>query len=123
MPHLYWLMRQCFQLKCKNMLNQKETTPLLQSLTKPILILGGERENIILLACLSLSLCTAGRDVLSLILAILIWIIGVIASKLTAKIDPWATKIFLRSLSYQDFYYAREKINTPKCLLKRTRKI
>jgi len=105
------------------MLNQKETTPLLQSLTKPILILGGERENIVLLACLCLSLCSVGRDVLSLILAIVIWFIGVIASKLTAKKDPWATKIFLRSLAYQDFYYARERINTPKCGLKRSRKI
>ena len=105
------------------MLNQKEVTPLLQSLTRPILILGGERENIVLLACLSLSLCVAGRDVLSLVLAILIWTIGVIASKLTAKTDPWATKIFLRSLAYQDFYYAREKVNTPQCILKRTRKI
>ena len=54
-----------------------------------------------------------GRDLLSLILALLIWSVGIIASKLTAKIDPWATKVFLRSLLYRDFYHAREKINTP----------
>jgi type IV secretory pathway TrbD component len=105
------------------MINQKTNTPLLQSLTKPILLLGGERENIILLACLSLGLCTVGRDVLSLVLALLIWVIGIIASKLTAKIDPWATKIFLRSLLYRDFYNARERINTPPSILKRGRKI
>ncbi len=105
------------------MINQKTSTPLLQSLTKPILLLGGERENVILLACLSLGLCTVGRDLLSLILALLIWSIGIIVSKLTAKIDPWATKVFLRSLLYRDFYNAREKINTPKCVLKRSRKI
>ena len=105
------------------MLNQKTSTPLLQSLTRPILLLGGERENIILLACLSLALCTVGRDILSVILAILIWSIGLIASKLTAKIDPWATKVFLRALLYRDFYSARERINTPKCVLKRGRKI
>lgn len=105
------------------MIIQKTSTPLLQGLTRPILLLGGERENIILLACLSLSLCTVGRDVLSLVLAILIWAIGIIASKWAAKIDPWATKIFLRSLLYRDFYHAREKINTPPCVLKRGRKI
>jgi type IV secretion system protein TrbD len=105
------------------MTNQKMCTPILQSLTKPILLLGGERENVILLACLSLSLCTAGRDFLSLILALSIWIIGIISSKLTAKIDPWATKVFLRSLLYRDFYNARERINTPNCILKRNRKI
>ena len=105
------------------MINQKTSTPLLQSLTKPILLLGGERENIILLACISLGLCTAGKDFLSCILAVLIWTAGIIASKLIAKIDPWATKVFLRSLLYRDFYNARERINTPKCVLKRSRKI
>ena len=105
------------------MINHKTSAPVLQSLTKPILLLGGERENVILLACLSLSLCTAGRDVISLILAILIWSIGLIASKLSAKTDPWATKVFLRSLLYRDFYSARERINTPQSVLKRSRKI
>lgn len=101
----------------------KETTPVLQSLTRPILILGAERENIILLACLSLSLCVAGRDTFSVMIAIVIWFMGVAVSKMMAKADPWATKIFLKSLSYQDFYNAREKINTPACILKRCRKI
>jgi type IV secretory pathway TrbD component len=78
------------------MINQKISTPLLQSLTRPILILGGERENIILLACLSLGLCVAGRDILSLILALLIWSIGIIASKLTAKIANSAESGLLR---------------------------
>jgi type IV secretion system protein VirB3 len=105
------------------MANQKIIIPLLQSLTRPILLLGGERENVILLACLSLGLCAAGRDIVSLILAILVWTIGIIISKLTAKMDPWATKVFLRSLLYRDFYNARERINTPKSILKRTRKI
>lgn len=105
------------------MVNQKTSTPILQSLTKPILLLGGERENIILLACVSLSLCTVGRDLSSLILALMIWVAGIIISRLSAKKDPWATKVFLRSLSYRDFYSAREKINTPECVLKRSRKI
>ncbi len=105
------------------MIDQKTSTPVFQSLTRPILLLGGERENIILLACLSLSLCTVGRDFISLILAVLIWTIGIIASKWMAKTDPWATKVFLRSLLYRDFYGARERINTPACILKRSRKI
>ena len=103
------------------MSNHNTSTPILQSLTKPILLLGGERENIILLACISLSLCTVGRDMVSLILAIIIWVSGVIASKLSAKIDPWATKVYINSLQYQDFYPAREKVNTPKCVIKRKR--
>ena len=105
------------------MINQKISTPVLQSLTKPILLLGGERENVILLACLALSLGTVGRDFVSVVLGVLIWCAGIIASKVSAKIDPCATKIFLRSLLYRDYYPAREKIHTPPCVLKRSRKI
>jgi len=105
------------------MIDRKTRTPLLQSMTKPILLLGGERENVIILACIALSLCTAGRDLLSLIMAIVIWCIGLIVSKISAKTDPWATKVFLRSLLYRDFYHAREKINTPGSIPKRSRKI
>jgi len=92
-------------------------------LTRPILLLGGERENIILLACLSLSLCTVGRDLISVILAGLIWSIGIVVSKWTARVDPWATKILIRALLYSDFYAAREKLNTPGCVAKRGRRI
>jgi type IV secretion system protein TrbD len=105
------------------MAHQKMITPLLQSLTRPILLLGGERENIILLACVAMSLCAAGRDLWSVILASLVWTIGLIASKLSAKLDPWATKVFLRSLLYRDFYHAREKIRTPPCVQRRRRKL
>jgi len=104
-------------------MSHKSNTPLLQSLVKPILLLGCERENVILLACMALSLCTAGRDAVSLILSLLLWSIGLIVSKLAARIDPWAIKVFLKSLLYRDFYDAREKINTPSCVLTRARKL
>ena len=101
----------------------KLKAPIYQALIRPILIMGGERENVILLACISLGLCTEGRDLMSLALSILIWMMGIMASKLVARHDPWATKIFIRSLIYQDFYQARERINTPPCVIKRQRKI
>jgi type IV secretory pathway TrbD component len=101
----------------------KRSTPLLQSFTRPMLLLGGERENVILLACICLSLCAAGRDFLSVFLAVLIWTVGIIFSKLTARTDPWSTKVFLKSLLYRDFYQARERINTPSCVMRRSRKI
>ena len=103
------------------MISQKRITPLFQSLTRPILMLGGERENIILSACLALMLWTAGRDIFAIILALLIWFVGLITSKVVAKKDPWATKVFIKSLQYQDFYPAREKINTPNAVMKRNR--
>ena len=84
-------------------------------------MMGGERENIILLACLSMVICSTGRDFFSICIAIVVWIVGFLVSKMAAKADPWGTKVFLKSLQYQDFYPAREKTNTPKCVIKRKR--
>ena len=105
------------------MINQKKITPLFQSLTRPILMMGGERENIIICASISMMLAISGRDFLAVCLAIIVWVTGFIASKIVARIDPWATKIFIKSLQYQDFYPAREKINTPNSVIKRNRSI
>ena len=105
------------------MVNQKQVTPLYQAFTRQILILGGERENVIILGAVALGLWTVGRDVVSAILALVLWFIGITFSKLIAKVDPWATKVFIKSLQYQDFYPAREKMNTPKNIIKSSRKI
>jgi type IV secretory pathway TrbD component len=103
------------------MSNQKKVTPLFQCFTRPMLMMGGERENIIIITCLSLMLWTAGRDVLSGALALVVFGVGFFVSKIAAKNDPWATKVYINSLQYQDFYPAREKVNTPKCVIKRKR--
>jgi type IV secretion system protein VirB3 len=103
------------------MINQKKTIPLFQSLTRPILLFGAESENIILLTCISLGMATAGKDIISISLGAVIFFGGRLFSKVVAKSDPWATKVFIASLKYQDFYPAREKTNTPKCVIKRKR--
>jgi type IV secretion system protein TrbD len=105
------------------MTSQKLITPLYQGLTRPILLLGGERENIIVLAAMAFLLCTAGKDFPSCVVAVCVFVPGVLVSKEVAKRDPWATKIFIKSLQYQGFYPAREKINSPRNVPKRSRKI
>jgi type IV secretory pathway TrbD component len=105
------------------MANLKKVTPLFQSFTRPMLMMGGERENIILVTCLSLMIWTCGRDILAGLLAAVIFVAGFLTSKMVAKNDPWATKVFIRSLQYQDFYPAREKKNTPNCVIKRKREL
>ena len=105
------------------MTSQKQITPLYQGMTRPILLLGGERENIIVLAAMALMLCAAGKDFPSCVMAVVVFVPGVLVSKIVAKVDPWATKIFIKSLQYRGFYAARERINTPKCVIKRSRKI
>lgn len=91
----------------------KRATPVFQSLTRPILMLGGERENIIITVFIAGSVWFAGKDWFSLALAAGVWVAGLFISRLAARQDPWQTKVFLRSSRYASFYPAREKLDTP----------
>jgi len=76
---------------------------------------------VIFAACVALMLPAAGKDFLSTAIGAIIWTVGIFVSRFAAKADPWATKVYIKSLQYQDFYPAREKINTPKSIIKRKR--
>ncbi len=79
-----------------------------QSLVQPVLVAGAERELIILIGFTSAIVWVAGKDINSLILSGIIWLIGSILAREAAKIDPQLTKIFFRHIKYRDYYPAGE---------------
>ena len=91
----------------------KRSTPVFQSLTRPILMFGGERENIIIIVFIAGTVWFAGKDWFALGLTALVWVIGLFISRVVAKQDPYQTKVFLKSSRYETFYGAREKLITP----------
>ncbi|MFH0754237.1 MAG: conjugal transfer protein TrbD [Candidatus Omnitrophota bacterium] len=91
----------------------KRSTPVFQSLTRPILILGGERENIIIIVFIAGAVWFSGKDWIALGIAAVVWVIGVFISRVAAKQDPYQTKVFLKSTRYESFYPARERLITP----------
>ncbi len=91
----------------------KRTVPVFQSLTRPILMLEGERENIIIIIFIAGAVWFAGKDWFAMGIAALVWVLGLFMSRVAAKHDPYQTKIFLRSSRYETFYPARERLITP----------
>lgn len=96
------------------MANQKQIYPFYQSLSKPILIMGAEREPVIGLGTVSLMVWMAGQDMTAACFALGIWFTGTFICRSMAKHDSHMTKVFIRAVRYQDFYPAREKLNTPE---------
>ncbi|MBF0532621.1 MAG: VirB3 family type IV secretion system protein [Candidatus Omnitrophica bacterium] len=80
-----------------------------QSLVKPLFIAGVERELAIALIFLCLMLWVAGKDLISLCLAIVIWIAGTAAGRALNKKEEYWLKIYLRHIKYQAFYPAGER--------------
>jgi len=92
---------------------QNITVPFHQSLIKPVLYAGAEREMTIMMVFSSIIIWIVGKDLVSLIMAGLLWFIGMFLARMAAFIDPQLTKIFIRHMRYQDYYPATEKLDAP----------
>tara|TARA_B100000745_G_C19982042_1_gene332703 strand:+ start:240 stop:545 length:306 start_codon:yes stop_codon:yes gene_type:complete len=96
-----------------NKKEEKITVPIHQALINPVLYAGAERELTIIIAFSSLIIWIAGKDFVSVILAIAFWFIGILLARMAAYVDPQLTKIIIRHLRYQDYYPATEKLDAP----------
>lgn len=87
--------------------------PLYKALTQPILIAGAERELSILIGFMAAIVWVAGKDFLSFVLAISIWLIGNAIARAATKEESQRIKIFARHIKYNNYYPATEKIDSP----------
>lgn len=94
------------------MMNKETKLPIRQSLVQPILVAGAERELTILIGFLAAITGVAGKDFVSILMAIVIWFVGIAFARVGVKNDAQRTKIFLRHIKYKDFYAATEKVQT-----------
>ena len=88
--------------------------PIRQSLTKPIMIAGAERELMILVGFSSAMILTAGMSFLATTIAAIVFFVGTYLARALAKEDPYIIKIFLRHIKYRNYYPATEKLEVPE---------
>lgn len=85
--------------------------PIHQSIVEPVMIAGAERELTIVLATMACMVYMAGKDLVSLGLALGIWFVGIFFARLMAKIDAQLVKTLIRHLKHQDYYPATEMLD------------
>jgi len=90
------------------MTQMQEVTPLHQALTETQTLGGVEREAAVIITLFSIYIFIAGKDFISILLAILFWAVGMGIFRKISQKDKQATKIFLRHLKYKEFYPAQE---------------
>ncbi len=86
-----------------------------RSLTRNQMLLGGER-NLVLIAALSsfiagLTIALGTSFLLGIIIALFLWSIEIYFLMLLGKADPILSKIYIRSQKYRDFYPAKGRYN------------
>jgi type IV secretion system protein VirB3 len=80
--------------------------PIHRAMHRPSLILGAERELALLTGLVALVLIVVALSVLSAILGIVLWLVGIAILRQMGKADPLMSRVYLRHLRYQAYYPA-----------------
>jgi type IV secretion system protein VirB3 len=76
------------------------------ALNKPNLLLGGERELMLIVGLFSSVMVFIAMTWQTFIIGVTLWLILTMLLRMMAKADPLMSKIYFRQLKYRDFYRA-----------------
>ncbi|MGD0475615.1 MAG: conjugal transfer protein TrbD [Candidatus Velthaea sp.] len=81
------------------------------SLTRPLLMMGCEREPLMISAIIAVTLVFMLGNLVLAIAGVAFWVISVAVLGRMAKADSQMTKIYLRHVKYRSFYPAGSAVN------------
>lgn len=81
--------------------------PIHRAMNRPNLLLGGERELVLVSGLLSGTLAFAGASIATIVIGVLLWFGLLSMLRMMANKDPFMSKVYLRHIKYQSFYPAR----------------
>lgn len=100
-------------------MNEPRRIPIHRSLSRPILLAGGERELTMVNAITVVALVVGGGFTLpALVAAAVIGLGGQFALTRMARIDPQLRAIYARHIHYQDYYPAHASEHAPPALVR-----
>lgn len=88
--------------------------PVHRSLVRPMLLLGGERELVLMLAMIAGIFILSLFQVWAAVTGVAIWTVGMFFLQRMGERDPMLSKVFVRSLRYSKKRYIGSA-STPFC--------
>ncbi len=83
-----------------------------QSANRPHLLLGGDREIVLLFALLSAALVFALATWWGAVAGIALWVVSVAVLSRMGKADPLLRHVYVRHVRYQPFYSAKSRLTS-----------
>jgi type IV secretion system protein TrbD len=84
-------------------------TPFHRVLHRPHLLLGGERELVMMTAFVAGALGFAALNGVAAVIAAVLWFGCLAALRRMAKADPQMSRVYVRQLRYRRYYPARSR--------------
>lgn len=89
------------------------TLPIHPSFLQPLLIMGAERELVIVSAVLSAMLILSFANLYLAMLGLALWIAATAVFQRVAKADPQMSRVYVRHLRYRSYYPACAHASAP----------
>jgi type IV secretion system protein VirB3 len=86
-------------------------TPIHRALHRPNLILGGEREPVLIIAIVCAGVVVSALNLVAIGIGGLVWLTAALFLRMMAKADPYMSKIYLRQLRFPAYLPARSRIS------------
>lgn len=81
------------------------------SLTRPLLMMGCEREPLLISATIAVTLVFMLGNLVLAVAGVAFWVIAVAIMQRMTKSDSQMSKIYLRHVKYRSFYPAQPSVN------------
>ena len=88
---------------------QPRTIPIHVSLIRPILLMGAERELVLISAIIAAVLVMSLERLLFTVVGVVFWALSLAALQRAAKNDPLLSRVYLRHTRYRAYYSAQSR--------------
>lgn len=85
----------------------RRAAPLRRSLQRHALVMGGERDLVMMAALIALIIGAGGQTLLCAVAGVVFWLASLFGLRRMAKADPCMSQVWRRHVRQQDFYPAR----------------
>jgi type IV secretory pathway TrbD component len=91
--------------------DRPRTIPVHASLMRPILLMGAERELVLISAIIAAVLVLSLERLLFTVVGVVFWSLSLAALQRAAKADPQFSRVYLRHARYRAYYPAQSRVS------------
>lgn len=88
-------------------MNELRQIPIYRALSRPELVMGCEREPILVAGLMAATLIFVASTLLSAVIGLVLWFICFALLRKMAKADPHMSKLYIRHIKYKSYYQPR----------------
>lgn len=93
-------------------MNDRRAVPIHLSLIRPILLMGAERELVLISGIIAAVLVMSLERIVFTIVGVVFWSLSLAVLQKAAKADPQFSRVYLRHTRYRAYYAAQSRVSS-----------